>query len=90
MRMLSGMRHLLILSAAISAAACGHHGFKKEGATRDDFMQDLRQCTYEASRTQAWCNSSDGICVNDNDRAACMERKGWRITLESDRFLIPH
>lgn len=84
------LRCLTIVLIATVLAGCGARGFKKDGASHDDFMTDLRRCLYEAKTGPNRCYPGTGFCGEDEYRNACMERSGWRITREDGRFLLPH
>ena len=84
------LRLLVLLLAAACLSACGARGFKRDGATRDDFMRDLRQCLYEAKIPANRCYPGSGFCGRDEYRNVCMERKGWRISREDGRFMAPN
>lgn len=73
----------------MSLAGCGVRGFKKDGATQQDFTQDLRQCLYDSNRSYNTCYPGTGICDRDKARNACMAARGWRISREEGRFMIP-
>jgi hypothetical protein len=84
------LRNLIVMLAAILLAACGARGFKKEGASHDEFMTDLRQCLYEAKVPANGCfYPGAAFCKQDTYRNACMERKGWSITRDEGRYQIP-
>lgn len=83
-------RRLALLLPAVVLAACGVRGFSKEGATRSDFDNDLRQCVYESNIGANPCFPGSGGCQKTKARNACMERKGWQITRDGDRYMAGH
>ncbi|HZR36149.1 MAG TPA: hypothetical protein VFA75_12285 [Nevskia sp.] len=82
-----GTRIALVLLTATAIAACGARGFSKPGATQQDFDTDLRWCEYEANRAVNPCFHGTR-CQHNDARNACMERKGWTIGRDPDRFMI--
>lgn len=75
----------------LNLAACGVRGFKRDGATHEDFAQDMRECLYESRHPEVPCYHDPFIgCKRDEVRNQCMVRKGWRITREDGSFMAPH
>jgi hypothetical protein len=83
------VRCLAAALIAVAVSGCGARGFKKDGASHDDFMTDYRQCMYEANTAPNRCYPGTGFCGRDEYRNACMERKGWSITRDQGNYQVP-
>ena len=72
---------------ALALMGCGARGFYKEGATREDFDSDLRQCDFDSSRAFNACIPHSRHCEAHRARNTCMILKGWAINCDPGRFM---
>jgi hypothetical protein len=82
------VRMAAILLLALSMAGCGVRGFKKDGATQEDFDQDIRTCEFESNRGYNGCIRGTGSCGSKKARNTCMVLKGWELTRDPGKFVI--
>ena len=79
------LRSMTVALILLALAGCGVRGFKKDGATQQDFDRDLSQC-YVSIPVKNCYAIPVVACQRDPLRNACMADKGWRITREDGKF----
>lgn len=72
-----------ILMVGFILSGCGRSGFVRDGATAQDFYEDLYRC----ERERGVCGTP--ICAQQQNRTRnlCMMSRGWRITKDDGRFI---
>jgi len=87
---MSKLRLAILLGGSLVAACGGHRGFYRDGATFQDFHNDMRQC--EAETTPEWQFCSGQMCGQMQGeqlkrRNRCMMARGWIIRREEPKFM---
>jgi hypothetical protein len=82
----------LVLAAVVFPlllVGCRTRGFVREGATAQEFYQDLRDCEAEASAGLQFCWGA--MCDRQaaqqkRRRNICMQARGWELSREDRAF----